>query len=84
MKKAAVSAEVVIELERAMAQYAAMHSPHEGWAIILEELEELWDEVKVRDDQRSVERMRAEAVQVAAMAMRFIIDICGGGSGADA
>ena len=78
MKKAAVSAEVVIELERAMAQYAAMHSPHEGWAIIREELDELWDEVRVKDAQRSVQRMRQEAVQVAAMAMRFVLDVCKG------
>lgn len=64
------------ELARARSLHAAMQSPHEGYAVILEELEELWTEI--RDDKRQKhvrrERMRDEAIQLAAMATRFVID----------
>jgi hypothetical protein len=50
------------------------NSAHEGYSVILEELDELWDEVrkKVRDKQR----MNEECVQIAASAIRFILDVC--------
>jgi hypothetical protein len=47
-------------------------STHEGYACLLEEVNELWDEVK---NNGSKERLRAEAVQVAAMAVRFIQEL---------
>jgi len=47
------------------------HSPHEGYAVLLEEVDELWDEVKADN----VEKARQEAVQVAAMAVRFIMEV---------
>lgn len=64
---------VVAELARARARYAPMASAHEGWAVIYEEVDELWDEVKLRNP--SPLRLGREAVQVAAMAMRFLIDV---------
>lgn len=73
-----VAVDVEGELSRAVAAYASMNSAHEGWAVISEELDELWDEVRVKDGQRNVARMRQEAIQVAAMAIRFVIDVCGG------
>jgi hypothetical protein len=73
------------ELYRAMQKHGPMHGPHEGYAVILEELDELWELVKVNpaklpDDMilRHRDRMREEAIQIAAMAMRFVIDVCGG------
>ncbi len=68
--------EVRAELDRATSQYGPMNSAHEGYAIILEELDELWDHVKHRPDRRVLSEMRAEAVQVAAMAIRFALDCC--------
>jgi glutamyl-tRNA reductase len=53
-----------------------MNSAHEGWAVIWEELDELWDEVRAKQGARDVAKMRKEAVQVAAMAMRFVLDVC--------
>lgn len=64
------------ELETAMERYPAMASAHEGWAVILEEMDELWDEVKKSPKNRDPEAMKAEAIQLAAMAMRFLIDVC--------
>lgn len=54
-----------------------MHSAHEGFAVLLEEVEELKAEVfKGGKQKRDIKAMRAEAVQVAAMALRFIEDVC--------
>lgn len=66
--------EIYLELQRARARHAPMHSAHEGYAVILEEFDELWDEVKLK--QASKEKMRREALQIAAMAVRFIEDVC--------
>ncbi len=63
------------ELHHAMMTYAPMHSPHEGHSVIREELDkELWEHV-CNDTGRSA-GARHEALQVAAMALRYIIDLC--------
>ena len=61
-----------LEYERASGMFPQFNSPHEGYAILLEEVDELWDEIKGNKKEGALERMRKEAVQVAAMAMRFI------------
>lgn len=66
--------EVVRELERATRKHGPMRSAHEGHAVIREEFDELWDEVKTQN--ASIPAMREEAIQVAAMAMRFVLDVC--------
>lgn len=79
-----VSLEVIAELVKARERFADMSSAHEGAAVIQEEFEELWDTVKahkvfhrthkIRSDDAA--KMRKEAIQVAAMAIRFITDVC--------
>lgn len=67
------------ELQSAEKLFPPFNSPHEGWAVIHEELEELWREVRKRGDWRELDRlllMRDEAMQVSAMGMRFMKDIC--------
>jgi hypothetical protein len=66
------------ELKRAMATFPAFNSAHEGWAVIWEKLDELWDEVKANDPEAA----RIEAIQVAAMALRYLIDVSKVGSAA--
>ncbi len=61
------------EYTNAVHKFPNFKSYHEGYAIIKEELDELWDEIK--GDQRNL-KMRDEAMQVAAMAIRFIINCC--------
>ncbi|TGE35894.1 hypothetical protein E4K67_22520 [Desulfosporosinus fructosivorans] len=68
-----IGVDVSKELQAAIEAHSLFTSPHHGYAIILEELDELWDEVKKR--QPDVKNMRSEAVQVAAMAMKFILSI---------
>lgn len=66
--------EVWDEVERAMSKHASMHSPHEGISVIREEFEELWDEIKPNAGGRD-NAARKEAVQLAAMAVRYIVDL---------
>ena len=68
--------EVIAECAHAASKFPKFHSPHEGFAILQEEMDELWAEVKKQYDVRSRNRMRKEAIQVAAMALRFVHDLC--------
>lgn len=53
----------------------AYHSPHEGYGEILEELDELWDEVRRKPKNRDPRAMYAECVQIAARATKFAISL---------
>lgn len=64
------------ECYAASKKFVPFNSGHEGWAVIQEELDELWDAVKAND----MTHAREEAVQVGAMALRFIIDLQDGGN----
>ena len=64
------------EVTRAMSLYPPHNSAHEAYAILLEEMDELWAEVKKSPRDRDDEAMMEEAVQVGAMAIRFIVEIC--------
>jgi hypothetical protein len=66
--------DVIAEFDRAAVQHGSFHSAHEGFAVMLEEMDELKAEVWKR--QRDQTAMRAEAIQVAAMALRFLVDLC--------
>jgi hypothetical protein len=64
-------------LHKAITKHAPFNTAHEGWAVIFEELDELWDEVRAwQPDDHRVVQMRKEAMHVAAMAIRFIKDVC--------
>lgn len=66
---------VDLELRSACRLFPAFASPHEGYAIILEEMDELWDLLKRQYNDRPKEEMRKEATQIASMALRFMIDL---------
>lgn len=85
----AVLNEVGAELAKARATHAPMNGHHEGYAVMLEEMDELWVECKSNTHAKSTpeserpalrqqkkSRMRKEALQIAAMAVRFIEDVC--------
>lgn len=54
-------------------------SAHEAFAVLKEEVDELWDVVKRKSHGDQKDRkadMRKEAIQIAAMAVRFVEEIC--------
>jgi hypothetical protein len=67
---------ILDEVTRARYLYPRFNSGHEGFAVIREEVDELWDEVKASKGLRQSELAGAEAVQIAAMAIRFALDLC--------
>lgn len=65
------------ELSKALRKYpASCHDAHHQFGKLLEEVDELWDEVRRREKKRNPKRMRKEAIQVAAMALRFAMEVC--------
>jgi len=50
-------------------------NPHEAYAVILEEVDELWAEIKKNQSQYNIHAQRKEAVQAAAMLVRFIVEL---------
>lgn len=63
------------EVLGAVGKHARFASAHEGYAVILEELDELKGEVWKKREERDKAKMQEEAVQVAAMAVRFVLDV---------
>lgn len=61
------------EINRAKAKHGDkdFNSSHEGYAVMAEEVDEMWDEVKCDNHDAAVE----EAIQVAAMAVRFAAEL---------
>jgi len=73
-KNSGIYEEIERELYRAHGSYGRFCTPHEGYAVLLEEVDELWAEVKKRPNVISRDALRKEALQVAAMAVRFILE----------
>src|SRR5688572_9811957 len=63
---------VADELQRARAKFGPMASTHEAYAVIKEEFDEFWDEMRKKNPDFS--NMRDELIQVAAMAIRAAVD----------
>ena len=70
------------EVTRAVELHGSMKSQHDAYGVILEELDEFWDEVKINpkklspdDQERRLARMRNELIQLGAMAIRAIYDL---------
>lgn len=64
------------EIARAVAKWPLFNSAHEGFAILLEEVDELKAHVWTNQKRRDLSAMREEAIQVAAMALRFAAEVC--------
>ena len=64
---------IVCEYKYAAKRFGKFNSAHEGYAVLKEEVDELWDVIK--KNGTPIER-KNEAIQVGAMAIRFLIDCC--------
>lgn len=73
-----VALEVAVEAFRASTLFPPMNSSHEAAAVIREEFDEYWDEVKKHNtskpDRDTRPRQREELIQLAAMCIRAITD----------
>ncbi len=73
-----VTQAVMIELRNAQENFPRFASAHEGFAILKEEVDELWEAVRLKQSDPSRDtKITAETIQVAAMALRFLVDVCG-------
>lgn len=91
------SSEAVEEAFNAASKWPPMNSAHEAFGVLAEEVDELsdacglapvvlalhrlWEHVKVNQKRRDLSAMRTEAIQVSAMALRFVVDIVDSGRG---
>jgi len=66
--------EVLNELRSARINHEDFHSRWEGFCVLQEEMCELWKEVCEKEPPKKL--MRQEAIQVAAMAIKFVEDCC--------
>lgn len=63
--------DIKYEYLTARGRFPKFNTAHEGFAVLKEEVDELWDEVK----SNNREAAKGEALQVAAMALAFILEI---------
>lgn len=61
------------EIVKARVKHPPMNTPHEGSSVIREEFEELWEHV--RADTGQTPEARKEAIQLAAMAVMYVLEL---------
>jgi hypothetical protein len=67
--------DLLTELATARERHPKLNSIHEAYAVLLEEVDELWDEVRKKKADRAHAALRSELLQIAAMAWRTAIDL---------
>jgi hypothetical protein len=77
-----VTDQIAGEVRRAVQLHKGMNSLHESYAVILEELDEFWEQVKRNPKKLSPDEqdlrmceIRNELIQTAAMCVRTIVDL---------
>lgn len=68
--------DAIQEAQAGRVKWNACNSAHEGFAVALEEVDELWEHVKTKQPNRDLSAMRKEAIQAAAMFLRFAAECC--------
>lgn len=67
----AVDVEICISKEK----HKPFNSSHEGYGVLLEELDEVWEEIKKSKNYTLSNESKQELIQVAAVAMRMINEL---------
>ena len=69
-------ADMEVELSKAESKFpGGFHSLHEAYAVLAEEVDEVWDICRQKDDRRDRWKLRGELVQVATMALRAVLEL---------
>ncbi len=66
---------ILAEFNAAATNHPPMNSLHEAWAVIYEEVDELWEQVKLKQRLRNNANVKTELRQIAAMALRALVDL---------
>jgi len=66
---------IIEKHEEATRHHKPFGSPHEGFAVMREKMDKLWEIVKKKPHPRKDELLQREAVKVAAMALKFLVDV---------
>ena len=66
---------LIDELVAAEQQWPPIHSLHEGYGVLVEEVAEFFEEVRKRSIERDHAHIRKELAQVAAVAWRIVLDL---------
>lgn len=64
------------EYNRASKLYPRFHSNHEGYAVIKEEIDELWDAIKKEKGVKGNKQIKHELIQIGAMVIRYLDNLC--------
>ncbi len=68
------SSKILDEYDQAAENRPSFHSLHEAYAILLEEVDELWLLIKQKPYPQRMGQIQAEAIQVSATALRLLVD----------
>jgi NTP pyrophosphatase (non-canonical NTP hydrolase) len=63
--------QIIAEMRRGAKKYGRYASLHEAYAVIKEEVDEMWDAIKSNSQPHGI---CAEAIQVAATTMRMVVE----------
>ena len=66
---------ILAEFTSAASKHGPLNSLHEAYSVILEEVDELWEQVKLKQRLRNTANIKTEFRQIAAMALRALVDI---------
>jgi hypothetical protein len=64
--------EINKEIERAKVHTEKFRSLHEAYAVLLEEMDEVWDITRLKRKDRDEVELRKEFIQIASMAIKSI------------
>ena len=64
------------EFTRANNLYPGFHSNHEAYAVIKEEFDELWDEIRKEKGVNGNDQIRNELIQIGAMVVKYLENLC--------
>lgn len=60
------------EAKRATKKHGGFNSLHEAYAVLLEEVDEFWDQVKLKKSLRDKTNIATELVQIAAVCLKTL------------